>query len=150
MKINFTKQQFKTLMEMIYVANWMINAHRVPSEENGRIDKYDEFEKYIYSFAKECDLDELVDEENGEYYPSLTLEEDRMEGIIEEYDEETFWEDLMYRMAERDFHRNYSQKEIVKMEPMERIKKDHPFLEKYGNEIHEHGIERFEIIESVK
>ena len=37
MKINFTKKQYLSLLRLVYLGNWMINAHKDTTEE-----KYDD------------------------------------------------------------------------------------------------------------
>ena len=147
MKINFTKKQFETLLKLAYMGNWVVNSHRLFEGENKRMEKYDDIEKYLLSFAKEFGLEKYVDIDNEKMYPSIELEEDETDELIDEYDNETFWEELIDRFARRDFVREYGEEEISKMDTMERIKKDHPFLEKYQDEIYKYGIDRLEIVE---
>jgi hypothetical protein len=67
--------------------------------------------------------------------------------LIDEYNEEEFWEELVDRFARRDFMRKYGIEAISKMDTIERIKKDHPFLDKYYDEVYRYGIDRMEIAE---
>ena len=147
MKINFTKKQFEVLLKLVYMGNWVANAHRTGREDDKRIEKYEEMQKYLLSFVKEFGLEKYVDIDNEEMYPSIELEEDETDELIDEYDNETFWEELIDRFARRDFVREYGEEEISKMDTMERIKKDHPFLEKYQDEIYNYGIDRLEIVD---
>ncbi len=147
MKIDFTKKQFEVLLKLAYMGNWVANAHRTGRENDKRIEKYEEMQKYLLSFAKEFGLEKYVDIDNEEMYPSIELEEDETNELIDEYDDETFWEELTYRFMRRDFVREYGEEEISKMDTMERIKKDHPFLEKYQDEVDNYGIDRLEIVE---
>ncbi len=147
MKINFTKKQFEVLLKLVYMGNWVANAHRTDREDDKRIEKYEEMQKYLLSFAKEFGLEKYVDIDDEKMYPSRELEEDETDELIDEYDNETFWEELIYRFTRRDFVREYGEEEISKMDTMERIKKDHPFLEKYQDEIYNYGIDRLEIVE---
>ena len=147
MKINFTKKQFEVLLKLVYMGNWVANAHRTDREDDKRIEKYEEMQKYLLSFAKEFGLEKYVDIDNEEMYPSIELEEDETNELIDEYDDETFWEELTYRFTRRDFVREYGEEEISKMDTMERIKKDHPFLEKYQDEVDNYGIDRLEIVD---
>ncbi len=147
MKINFTKKQFEVLLKLVYMGNWIANAHRTGREDDKRIEKYEEVEKYLLSFAKEFGLEKYVDIDDEKMYPSIELEEDETDELIDEYDNETFWEELIDRFTRRDFVREYGEEEISKMDTMERIEKDHPFLEKYQDEIYNYGIDRLEIVE---
>lgn len=147
MKINFTKKQFEVLLKLAYMGNWVANAHRTGRDDDKRIEKYEEMQRYLLSFAKEFGLEKYVDIDDEKMYPSRELEEGETDELIDEYDNETFWEELVDRFAKRDFLREYGEEAISKMDTMERIKKDHPFLEKYQDEIYEYGIDRLEIVE---
>ena len=147
MKINFTKKQFEILLKLVYMGNWVANAHRTGRDDDKRIEKYEEMQGYLLSFAKEFGLEKYVDIDDEKMYPSRELEEDETDELIDEYDGETFWEELIDRFARRDFVQEYGEEVISKMDTMERIKKDHPFLEKYQDEVHNYGIDRLEIVE---
>ena len=147
MKINFTKKQFETLLKIVYMGSWVANANRTNTQGDEFIVKYEELEKYLLSFAKDFGLDRYVDNSGGEIYPSIDLEEDEVMDLIDEYDNDTFWEEIVDRFARRDFMRKYGNNVIDEMDTIERIEKEHQFLEKYRNEINKYGIERLEIVE---
>jgi hypothetical protein len=151
-KIELTKQQFKTLLKMVYLGNWLANAQRDGSNENSHLKEYEEIENYIFSFAKQFGLDEYVDDEEskkGKFYPTRVFEEETdVQKLIEEYDEETFWDELIDRLGDRDFWRHYSKDEIQKMTQEERFEKLYEFIDKWADEINEHGIERLKIDEA--
>ena len=137
MKIEFTKDQFKNLIKLIYLGNWMINAFRTEDI----VKEFEDLEGYIYSFAKEAGLDKyaIYDKESKKYYPTSALEEE-VDQYIDEYKDETFWEELIYRLGGRDFVEKYGVEAIKKMTWEERIKKEHPFIEKYADEFEKNGI----------
>ena len=45
MKIELTEQQFRYLLDLVYIGNWVINSTR----ENDRIKEYDRVESLIFS-----------------------------------------------------------------------------------------------------
>jgi len=155
MKIDFTKKQFETLLKMVYMGNWVVNGVRSGTKDDPNIKEYEDLEKYVYSFAKDFGLEKYVDDEDKEIegikiqgtYPSRKLEESEVREYINYYDEDIFWEELANRLAMRDFHRDYSMEEIKNMDFRERIENDHPYLEKYWNEIDSFGLDRLEIDE---
>lgn len=129
------------------MGSWIVNSVRSGAEGNKRIKKYEDLEQYIYSFAKEFGLDNLVEheKEDQEFFPTFELEEGETMELIDYYDEESFWEELINRLGERDFAREYGAENIKKMSFEERIRKDHHFLEKYYEEIGKNGLENLEI-----
>lgn len=145
MKINFTKEQFERLMKLVYLGNWMANAHRT----DDIIKKYEELEHYIFSFAKDFGLEKYVDDEeakDGKFYPTRYFEEETdVNKLHDEYDNDTFWDEIVDRLARRDFIRKYGIKAIQKMSLEQRIEKEYEFEKEYEKEIDKHGIERLEI-----
>ncbi len=145
MKINFSKKQFENLIKLVYLGNWMINAIRVGDE---KIKKYDEIEQYIYSFAKDFGLEKYIEfsKKYNKFFPARELEEGTdVEQYREEYDNETFWEDLIDRLTRRDFIKKYGEETVKKMSLEERIEKEYPFEEKYRNEFEKNGIENLKV-----
>ena len=148
-KIEFTKEQFKALLKLVYLGNWLANAQRDGSNENPNLEEYEAIENYIFSFAKQFGLSEYVDDEEaakGKFYPTRFFEEETdVQKLIEEYDEETFWDELIDHLGDRDFYRHYSKDEIKKMTQEKRFEKLCGFIDKWADEINEHGIERLKI-----
>lgn len=148
-KIYFTREQFEALLKLVYLGNWVANANRDGSPENPRKEEYEKLENYIFSFAKQFGFGEYVDDEEvgkGNFYPTRTFEEETdVRKFIEEYDEETFWDEIIDRLGERDFYQHYSEDEIQKMSQEERFKKLYEFIDKWAEEINENGIERMRV-----
>ena len=147
--ISFTKERFATLLKLVYLGNWLANAQRDGSRENPNLKEYEAIEDYIFSFAKQFGFGEYVDDEEaakGKFYPTRMLEEETdVQKRIEEYDEDTFWDELIDRLGDRDFHRQYSKDDIEKMTREERFEKLYECIDKWTDEINEHGIERIKI-----
>ena len=49
MKINFTKKQYRRLIDSVFLGDMVINGIRIQEEQ---IKEYEELRKYIYSFSK--------------------------------------------------------------------------------------------------
>lgn len=145
MQIKLTKEQYKNLVKLVYLGNWMINAIRLEDE---KIKKYDNVEQYIFSFAKDAGLEKYIefDKKFNQFFPTREFEEGSdIEQYREEYEDEIFWDELIDRLARRDFIKKYGFKAVRKMDFRKRIEKEHPFIKKYTKEINKHGIERLEI-----
>ena len=67
--------------------------------------------------------------------------------FIEEFENETFWSELIERLADRDMLQTFDEDEILEMTTEERFKAHFDFTEKYEGEFEEHGIDRLEINE---
>jgi len=150
MKIEFTKKQFKSLLKLAYLGNWMANANRT----DDMIKEYEDLEDYIFSFAKDFGFKKYVDDEDadqGKFFPTRLFEENTdVSKLHEEYDDATFWDEIIDRLTDRDFFRKYGVDKIKKMDRNERWEKLFEFEKKYADEFRKYGIERLEIREAKK
>ncbi len=101
MTINFTKEEFKALFDLVYTGNILINGLRNLDE---RVLEYSKVEQKIFSLAQEFGLNDAViyDEEFKEYMPTRAYEEGGINDYIDYYDDSVFWEELILRLARRD------------------------------------------------
>ena len=101
MKIECTKEEFKTLMDLVYAGNLLINGPRSKEE---RVEAYAHMEQEIYKMAKSFGLEGLIEysDEFNEYMPTHEYEEDEFNNYIDEYDTSVFWDELVMRLARRD------------------------------------------------
>ncbi|MCX5815115.1 MAG: hypothetical protein NTX75_02585 [Proteobacteria bacterium] len=144
MKINFTKKQYETLLKMVYMANSMIDAVADESEDN----EFTVMEEYIFSFAKHFGSEHYVayDEKEKRYYPSERLEEDEeVNEYIQNYDDDTFWEKLIFNLSRRDMENKYGEATVEKMSDEECLVKEQPFAEKYEKEFGKNGLKNLTI-----
>ena len=144
MNQSLTKKQFFILMKLVYLGNWIVNAFNIKQDE-----EYEQVEDLIFKMAQIYGFDRYVDhveKDGSSYYPTSYFEHetDVME-LIEKYDDESFWDELIYRMAERDFYKKYSKEENAKMRREEFFKKLGELEDKYGKEFNKYGLKRLEI-----
>ncbi|VDG97022.1 Uncharacterised protein [Lysinibacillus sphaericus] len=100
MKINFTKKQYKHLLDLVYLGEWTANSSK---EHVERDNDYEELFQYICSFAKNFGVEELVpfDKEMNEHFPTQEYEK-QLQPLIDENDESVFWQELSGRLTKRD------------------------------------------------
>lgn len=140
MKTNFTKEEYETIVEMLSIASWVISAFDVGPQPDKQ--KYEDLEQKVLSHAKDFGMgkDIVWDKSLKKYFHSREFEENRTMPLIDEFQDETFWDELMNRLAERDFVEAYTEKEIKKMDVVDRITKTDEFVDMYGEEFEENGI----------
>lgn len=138
MTIDFTRDQFENLLKLVYLGGWMINGVRTEDE---RVKKFHDIEQYLYSFAKDQDLESFVayDTARKSYIPTLETGSD-VEAYKEEYDSEVFWDELIQRLSMRDFLRLYGER-TEKMGMQEQSRNRHQIIEKYIREFEEYGVD---------
>lgn len=149
MNIELSKKQFKFLLELVHLGNWVVNSNREPDviDEN-----YEEIENIIYSYAKEAGFKKYVgySEHSQTWVGSnyLFMDSDAAK-LLQEYNEHNFWEDLIDNLAMKDFHDKYSEEKIQKMSTEKRFEKFYKIADLYRDEIDNHGIDRLEIVKRI-
>ena len=141
MKINFTKNEYRLLLDMVEMAEWVLNSHRTdPSDE---VKEYSEVYQKILSHAKEMGFENLItyDENLDGYYATAEYEESEHMRYIEEFEDDVFWEALPHRLAVRDLVEQFGEKGYREMEFEERVSKILDLEEIYNKELEENGID---------
>ena len=146
MKINFTNKEYRLLLDMVEIAEWVLNSHRTdPSDE---IKKYSEIYQKILSYAKEMGYENLItyDKNLGGYYATFEYEESEHMRYIEQFEDDVFWDALPNRLAMRDLVKQVGEKRYMEMEFEERAIKLVELESIYYKELNENGIDnlRFE------
>ena len=98
MNIEFSKEQFRNLLDLVYAGNWVINANR----ETELIKKYDTLESYIFSKCDEFGFKELAEKDEDESYPSGEFDESGIMDYVEDYNEDTVLQELAEQLSYRD------------------------------------------------
>lgn len=144
MKIECTKEEFKTLMDLVYAGNLLINGTRAQVD---RIKNYADMEQELYKMAAEFELGDLVEysEEFGEYMPTHEYEEDEFNDYIDEYDTNVFWEELVMRLARRDAL-NYAGDVDQNVTKAALKEMQLGFEEKYQEEVEANGLMNLKIV----
>ena len=98
MKIELTEQQYRYLLDLVYIGNWVINSTR----EDDRIEEYDQVESLIFSHCLRHGMDKLVEMYQGELIPSRAFADGGIHEAIEQYEDVLFYEILAEDLAMRD------------------------------------------------
>jgi len=146
MKINLTKNEYRLLLDMVEIAEWVLNSHRTDSSDE--IKQYSELYQKILSHAKEMGFENLItyDESLDGYYATAEYEESEHMRYIEEFEDDVFWEALPHRLAVRDLVEQVGEKAYTEMEFEERMSKLVELEAFYYVELEDNGIDnlRFE------
>jgi hypothetical protein len=146
MQIEFSKEEYRTFLEILEIANWVLFVHRTDEPEDRK--KYHNFEQKIFRFAEEIGFGNLIiyDEKMGKYFPTREHDENSsVRPFIEEFEEATFWDELSDRLADRDMLHELGENKLLSMTTEQRFMAHFDFEEKYQEEFQKHGIDRLEI-----
>jgi len=100
LKIELTEQQYRYLLDLVYIGNWVMNSTR----ENDRIKEYDQVESLIFSHCLQHKMSKLVELYQGELIPSRRFADGGIHEAIEQYEDIIFYEILAEELALRDLN----------------------------------------------
>jgi L-rhamnose mutarotase len=143
MKIELSKEEYRSLLDLLYLGEWLLDAHdEVKDSEKQR---YEDVIQKVYSYAKEADCENLIEyaEDMKQYFPTREYEDTSMcHQYIDEYDDESFWYELMSRLIERDIQQMIREGVIIApMTGEERLRIGYPIETKYQDEFEENGLD---------
>ena len=98
MKIELTEKQFRRLLDLVYIGNWVLNSTR----GDDRIREYDEVESTVFSNCINHGMVPLVESYQGELIPSRAFAEGGIHEAILAYEDTMFFEILAQELALRD------------------------------------------------
>ena len=98
MEIKLSEKQFRRLLDLVYIGNWVLNSTR----GDDRIRQYDEVESLIFSHCLSHGMAPLTELYEGELIPSRAFAEGGIHEAIMAYEDVTFFEILAQEMALRD------------------------------------------------
>ena len=98
MEIKLTQKQFRRLLDLVYIGNWVLNSTR----GDDRIRQYDEVESLIFSHCLSHGMSSLTELYEGELIPSRAFADGGIHEAIEHYEDIVFYEILAEEMALRD------------------------------------------------
>ncbi|WP_186565289.1 hypothetical protein [Lawsonibacter celer] len=98
MKLELTAKQFRRLLDMAYIGNWILNSTR----GDDRFRDYDEVESLLFDKARQEGMGVLAEVWQGEVVPSRAFAEGGIHEAIMEYENNVFFDILAEDLARRD------------------------------------------------
>ena len=133
MELRLTEKQYRRLLDLVYIGNWVLNSTR----GDDRIRDYDKVESLIFSHCLDHGMSPLVELYNGEIIPSRAFAEGGIHEAIMAYEDVTFFEILAEELALRDLDAEQATAENYD-EVMER-------MEEYMGEFEAHGTDHISV-----
>lgn len=98
MTIDLTSGEFRQLLDMVYIGNWVLNSTR----GNDRIEEYDRIESKIFGLCGGTVLEPLVERRLGVAFPSRAFQEGGIREAIAYYEDGVFFDILAEELSKRD------------------------------------------------
>ena len=100
MQIELTKKEFRRLLDLVYIGNWILNSTR----GDQRFRDYDEVESLLFARAALEGMPALAELYQGEIIPSKAFVEGGIHEAIAEYENNVFFDILAEDLARRDMN----------------------------------------------
>ena len=98
MKIELTAKEFRRLLDMVYIGNWILNSTR----GDDRFEDYDHVESKLFALCKNTPMDSLVEDYQGKPVPSQAFNDGGIHEAIVNYEDCVFFDVLAEELARRD------------------------------------------------
>ena len=98
MNIDLTEKEFRRLLDLVYIGNWILNSTRTTD----RFEDYDIVQEKIFSLCAKNGMKSLIQLWHGHVFPSRAYEDGGIHEAIMAYEDTTFFEILAQELALRD------------------------------------------------
>ncbi len=100
MQIDLTRRQFRLLLDMVYIGNWVLNSTR----GNDRFQEYDDLESKLFALCRGNGMEVLAQDWEGTIVPSQPYAEGGIHEAIAYYEDNIFYEILAEELSRRDMN----------------------------------------------
>ena len=100
MEIKMTEKQFRRLLDLVYIGNWILNSTR----DEDRFEVYDRVESKLFEQARQQGMPALAQRADGVTYPSQAFVDGGIHEAILDYEYTVFYEILAEELARRDMN----------------------------------------------
>jgi len=98
MNMELSNQEFRLLLDMVYIGNWVLNSTR----GDDRITEYDDLQEKIFAHCGANGMKGLTQLWRGHIYPSREYEDGGIHEAIADYEDAMFFDILAEELARRD------------------------------------------------
>ena len=133
MNIDFSPKEFRRLLDMVYIGNWVLNSAR----GDDRFTDYDNLQEKLFRCCANLGMKDLYTTWYGHYFPSKAFEEGGIHEAIADYEDAVFFDILAEELARRDM-------DLDNTDP-EDMNELNSRMDKYFDEFEQHGIDNLTI-----
>lgn len=98
MQIELTKKEFRRLLDLVYIGNWVLNSTR----GDDRFEDFDHVESKLFGLCPQNGMDALAEPWLGTWIPSQAFAEGGIHEAIACYEDAVFFQILAEELSRRD------------------------------------------------
>ena len=100
MHIELSNKEFRRLLDMVYIGNWILNSTR----GSDRFQDYDDLESKLFALCRTNGMDVLAEDWEDTVIPSRAYEQGGIQEVIAYYEDNVFYEILAEELSRRDMN----------------------------------------------
>ena len=136
MNIELSDKEFRRLLDLIYIGNWILNSTR----GDDRFEDYDLLQEKLFALSGKAGMPSLVQRWHGHIFPSKAYEEGGIHEAIADYEDAVFFDILAEELARRDMlEENVNQEDINELTAR---------MNDYMDEFEKNGVDRLTVAEN--
>ena len=133
MTIELTEKEFRRLLDLVYVGDWILNSAR----GEDRFEDYDILQEKLFALCPQVGMSALVERWQGHVFPSRAYEEGGIHEAIADYEDAVFFDILAEELARRDMlEENLNQEDLNELSAR---------MNDYMDEFEKNGIDRLTV-----
>lgn len=148
MHLRFTDDELVTLGEMLTLACWATYWNHKPGADDG-VARFEHLLKKVLERMQHNGQSDQLEYDQERKHLKLRSDMEDNSFHAQCYDEmrsETFWEELVIRMADRELAQRYGQQKLDGMNESELKQMREPVAKRYWAEFSAHGIENLHLV----
>ena len=98
MNIDLTEKEFRRLLDLVYIGNWILNSGR----GTDRFEDYDLLQEKLFALCPRAGMRSLVQSWQGHIFPSQAYADGGIHEAIADYEDAVFFDILAEELARRD------------------------------------------------
>ena len=98
MDIELTEKEYRRLLDLVYIGNWILNSGR----GSDRFEDYDLLQEKLFALAPRHGMRALAENWQGHVFPSRAYTEGGIHEAIADYEDAVFFDILAEELARRD------------------------------------------------
>ena len=139
-ELSFTKDELQLLIKLLYTGYYVCDRDEDSDSEKKAKELL--IERFLQNALSYRIMDGI---EYVAKYDRHFLDADHEELLLEDYNdfiEDSFWDELIFRLARRDLVNAVGEAKFKNMESLEIMKEEEKYMERYSKEFEENGIQR--------
>lgn len=148
MHLRLTEAELPVLLEMISLAANVATWNRKPGSEKG-IAAFEALESKVLEKARHSGMGDAIEfcEETQDHQLTQAYQDQSFfAGCYDEFRSESFWEELVHRLVDRDLVKQLGKKRVLALTDEERQQKGADLEKRYWEEFGTYGAERLAVI----